>query len=362
MRIAIFNWRCFRHPQSGGAELYLHKQAMVWADAGHEVTWLTSRPAGIARKEEVDGIQFVRRGGRLSLYIGAAFEYFRLVRKADVIIDVENGIPFFTPLYARVPVVLLIFHVHTDVWKREESWLMARLGSWLEQKAMPMVYRRNLIVTISESSSKMIKQLFPARDTEIKIVYSGVAQELVPGKKAECPEIIYLGRLRRYKSIDVLLNAVSTLADLSPTLHLVGQGDDESRLKKLADSLGLQKVVFHGHLDEDKKRELLQRSWVAVNPSSMEGWGITNIEANACGTPVIGADVPGIRDSISVGKSGLLVPYGDVEALSLQLRNLIKDQNRRMELGSSAVEWAKNYSWEASALSFAEILKSVCGN
>ncbi len=362
MRIVIFNWRCFRHSQAGGAELYLHKQAAVWADAGHEVTWLTSRPAGVARKEEAEGIQFVRCGGRLSLYICAAFEFLRHFRSTDVIIDVENGIPFFTQLYARVPVVLLIFHVHTDVWKREESWLMARLGSWLEQKVMPRVYRRNMIVTISESSSKMIKQLFPSKDAKIKIVYSGVAQDLVPGKKADSPEIIYLGRLRRYKSIDVLLNAVSELADLSPILHLVGQGDDEQRLKDLAGSLGLEKVIFHGHVDEDKKRELLQRSWVAVNPSSMEGWGITNIEANACGTPVVGADVPGIRDSICVGKSGFLVPYGDVDALTLQLRNLIQDHDLRLALGSTAVDWAKNYSWEASASSFVEILESVCSD
>jgi len=349
VRIVVFNWRCFRHPQAGGSELYLHKQAALWAESGHEVVWITSRPRDAPRSEEKDGIRFVRRGGTYTVYPAAMVEFLRHSRSADVVIDVENGIPFFTALFARCPVVLLIHHVHTDVWSREAGWLMAKVGRWLEQKAMPWVYRACPIVTVSDSSAGMIRKLFRNKEHSLKIVYNGVSEDLCPGQKAERPEIVYLGRLKKYKSIDVLLEAVANLSDLNPVLHLAGQGDDEPRLKALADSLGLKDVVFHGFVSDEKKRELLQRSWVAVNPSSMEGWGVTNIEANACGTPVVGADVPGIRDSIADGTSGVLVPHADVDALTDALRGLIGDPARLEQISESSMEWAGNFSWERSA-------------
>ena len=355
MRIAIFNWRCFRHPQAGGSELYLHEQALIWAAQGHDVVWFTSRPRQTRREEVRDGIRFIRAGGTFSVYFLAAINYFRF-GKVDVVIDVENGIPFFTPLYIRVPIVLLIHHIHTDVWQREASGLMARVGAFLEGKAMPVCYRKVPIVTVSESSAKMIRELF-GRHGPIDIIYNAISADLQPGRKSETPEIIYLGRLRRYKSIDVLLRAVSQLDDLAPVIHLVGQGEDESRLRELAELLGLKNIFFHGYVAVDEKMRLLQRSWVAVNPSSMEGWGITNVEANACGTLVVGSDVPGIRDSVSVGQSGELVPYGDVDELAKSLRDFLEDDTRREEMNRTARQWAEQFSWEVSASAFMDILR-----
>lgn len=357
MQIVIFNWRCFRHPQAGGSEWYLHKQAAIWVKAGHKVVWLTSRSKGAPRREVSDGIEFRRHGGTFSVYLMAALEFFSLGRQADVVVDVENGIPFFTPLYAKCPVILLIHHVHTDVWKREAGWLTARVGLWSEHRAMPVVYRRTPIVTVSESSANMIRELFGNDCGELQIIHNGVSDELRPGDKAPCPEIIYLGRLKRYKSIDVLLRAVSKLGEINPVVHLAGQGDDEPRLKTLAESLGLQKVVFYGFVSDEKKRELLQRSWVAVNPSSMEGWGVTNIEAAACGTPVIGSDVPGIRDSVCPDQSGILFPYGDANVLAQRLRELIENTNRLDQMSRTAVEWADKFSWQKSADTFLDLMQ-----
>jgi glycosyltransferase involved in cell wall biosynthesis len=355
MRIAIFNWRCFRHPQAGGSELYLYEQARRWASQGHEVLWFTSRPSGTAREETYDGIRFFRSGGTYTVYLFAVLNYFRQAQ-VDVIIDVENGIPFFTPIYSRVPVVLLIYHIHTDVWAREASWLTAKVGSWLERKVMPAVYRRKPIVTISPSSAEMISQLFVVHQP-IRMVYSGFSDELIPGEKAERPEVVYLGRLRKYKSVDVLLRAIHRLSDLSLTLRLAGQGEDEPRLRELAASLGLTNVVFQGYVDDTDKMKLFQRAWVVVNPSRMEGWGITNIEANACGTPVVGADVPGIRDSISPGQSGLLVPHGDDKALADAIRELIVDEDRRSEMNRTSRAWADRFSWQAASEAFMKILE-----
>ena len=187
-------------------------------------------------------------------------------------------------------------------------------------------------------------------------MYNAISPDLKPGKKSVRPELIYLGRLRRYKSIDVLLHALSQLSDLGPVLHLVGQGEDEVRLRELAQSLNLSSVVFHGFVGALEKKQLLQQSWLAVNPSSMEGWGITNIEANACGIPVVGANVPGIRDSILDGKSGVLVPHGDSDILAEKIRKLIVDDKYRETMSNTAVEWAGKFSWSASADDFLTIL------
>lgn len=360
MRIMIFNWRCFRHPQAGGSELYLHKQAENWVKNGHEVIWYTSRPAGLSRREVCDGIQFVRAGGPFSVYPAATWNYL-VEPKPDVVIDVENGIPFFTPLFCRRPKVLLIHHIHTNVWKREAGARIARIGKWLEETLMPWLYRKVPIVTVSQSSADMIHDLFNVH-LPIEIVYNAISPDLVPGERAEKPEMIYLGRLRKYKSIDVLLRAIAQLPELNPVLHIVGQGEDRERLQQLAETLGLEKVLFHGFVDQSEKIRLLQRSWLAVNPSSMEGWGITNIEANACGVPVVGSDVPGIRDSIADGKSGVLVPYGDVDALTRSIEKLMNNEEYRNGLSRSAVEWARGFSWDASANCFMNVLeKTIAG-
>lgn len=346
MKIAIFNWRCFRHPQAGGSELYLYEQAKVWAVQGHEILWFTARPAGAEREERKDGIRFIRSGGMFSVYPMAAINFYRH-GKADMIIDVENGIPFFSPLFTRVPCVLLIHHIHTEVWSRETSGITARIGPLLESRAMPAVYRKIPIITVSESSAGMIADLF-GRYASIDIVHNAISSELTPGTKAAEPEIIYLGRLRRYKSVDVLLNALSLLGDKAPLLHLVGQGEDEKRLREMAAQRGLR-TVFHGFVHDAEKRRLLQRAWIAVNPSSMEGWGITNIEANACGVPVLGSDVPGIRDSISPGVSGELFPYGRADLLAGKLAEWLDDLAYLQQLSASSREWAEQFSWENSA-------------
>lgn len=354
MNILIFNWRDMTHPQAGGAEIYLYEQAKLWVAQGHRVAWICAKPPGGSSRDVQDGIEFFRMGGTYGVYACAWWQYIRLGWKPDVIIDTENGIPFFTPLYARVPVVLLIFHVHTDVWKREFSGLAARVGHWLESWLMPRVYARNQIVTISKSSETMVRELFP--ESQIELVYSAVDDAYRPGPKAESPELLYVGRLKRYKFIDVLLRAMAHLKERGCTLNIAGQGDDESRLKKLCADLELEHVNFLGFVSEEQKQELLQRAWLFVNPSSMEGWGITNIEANACGTPVLGADVPGIQDSVLEGKSGWLVPCGDERAWSERLRTLLAHPEELDALRESSIQWAANFSWEESARTFLRVL------
>ncbi len=370
MDILVVNWRDMGHPQAGGAEQYLHEQALVWVAGGHRVTWICGRGIGQQREETVSGITYLRGGGTYSVYPLAWWRYLRLKHRPDVIIDSENGIPFFMKLISRAPVVLVIHHVHTHVWRQECSPLVALLGRWLEGWLMPRVYRNCQIVTVSESSAEMIRALFSRRNAKnvspsavensprLSIIYNAVNSELYPGDKSETPELLFVGRLKRYKSIDTLLHVMSRLKDTACRLNIVGQGDDEPRLKALARELNLENVTFLGYVTADEKRRLLQRAWIFMNPSSMEGWGVTNIEANACGTPVLGADVFGIRDSVQEGKSGWLVPHGNVDAFESRVRAVLDDPESLQPISKSCLEWAENFSWKASAQAFMRLLQA----
>lgn len=277
--------------------------------------------------------------------------------KHDVIIDAENGIPFFTPLYSRIPIVLLVYHVHRDVWHREYSWLPATIGKFFETKLMPVFYRNKRIVTISAGSKTEIEDLIPS--AEVNIVHCGVQEDLAPGSKADHPEIVCVNRLKKYKCIDLVIRAVARVRIPNLTLHIIGSGDDEQRLKNLVNELGLSNVIFHGFVSEAEKLAALQRAWISVNPSPTEGWGITNIEANACGTPAVGARVPGIRDSIVDNETGLLFEPHNADDLTQKIDLLIRDKSLRKSMSKAAIKWASSFSWENSAAVFLKVLEDI---
>ncbi len=355
MNILIYSWRDMRHPQAGGAEVCLHEQSRFWLERGARIQWISSHFSGAPHHETIEGIEIFRCGGKYSVYLNAFFKSSRC-RTPDIIIDAENGIPFFTPIYAKVPVVLLIHHMHTDVWMREYAWPLATVGAVLEQRAMPRIYRNRRIVTVSDSSRKMIAELFPS--ALIDIVPNAVSPALEPGPKSERPEVLFIGRLKRYKSIDTILLAADKLRTLDIVFNIAGRGDDEKRLRQLCASLKLTNFNFLGYVSEEHKRELLQRAWMLVNPSSMEGWGIANVEAAACGTPAIGSNVPGIRDSIVEQYSGLLFEYENSAELADRIEGLVHNHAERERLAQGGVEWAARFSWGESARSMYAILES----
>ena len=236
---------------------------------------------------------------------------------------------------------------------------MAMLASVLENRLMPFVYRNTKFITISPSSQREMRQL-DLTGQSIDIVYPGVnLTSLRPGKKAAQPTVLYLGRLKAYKSVDVLIQAFASIVKRMPDARLViaGSGEEEGTLKQLAQHVGLTEAVeFAGKVSEEEKVSLLQQAWVFVNTSYMEGWGITTIEANACGTPVVAADVPGLRDSVNNPHTGFLVPHGDAQAFAQKILLLLTNNGLRYTMGRRAVTWAKQFSWEKSAQKSVELL------
>jgi glycosyltransferase involved in cell wall biosynthesis len=352
-RVLIINWRDVSHPWSGGAETYMHEIGRRLLENGMDVGWLTQRHAGSSRSESMDGIHIVRVGGRFTLYPRVALAYlFRLRGRYDVIIDCENGIPFFSPLFARIPKVLLVHHVHREIFRRETHPPIRWLGYWLEGWLMPRVYRNTPVVAVSASTRDDLVGL-GFRSERIHIVHNGVVEvPHVQRKPAREPRILCAGRLTPQKGVDVIIRAMPLVLRALPNaqLDIVGQGPDRTRLERLAWSLKLATHVrFHGYLPGPARDDVAAEAWIAVCPSAFEGWGVSCVEAGARGLPVIASNVNGLRDSVRDGITGLLVPHGDAHELADALVGLLGDPDRRAAMSAAGIEWAAAHSWERSA-------------
>lgn len=364
LNILVFNWRDIKHQWAGGAEVYLHELTKRWVKDGNSVTQFCSNGTSRPLNEKIDGVQIIRRGGFYTVYLWAFIYYFLKFRnKFDVILDCENGVPFFTPFYAKEPKFLLIHHVHQQVFKDSLKFPLSHIAQFLEAKLMPFIYRNVQVVTVSPSSKNEILK-HKLTNLEPQIVYNGVnLDKFKPGEKSNQPLILYLGRIKYYKSLHILLKSAKEVLqqELKTKIVIAGDGEEKDKLIKYASRLKiLDQVKFLGKVTEDEKIKLLQKAWVLVNPSSMEGWGITTIEANACGTPAIASDVPGLCDSVENSLTGVLIPYGNCKVFANKMLELILNKEFRENLSENSIKWANQFSWEKSAIKFYSlILKEV---
>lgn len=367
MRILIVNWRDIAHPWAGGGEVNIHEQAKRWVQQGHQVTMLGGgypiKHPGAPIDTNIDGVEIIRRGGRFTVYLRAAMHYLRHLRgKFDVVIDVANGLPMFTPLYCRTPKVLLFHHVHLKQWFVELPWPLAVFGWFVERYVVRLLYSGVRTVAISESTRQELQHVGfdPAN---VDVVRPGLDHSLygLNSVRPDPTHLVYLGRLRHYKRLDTLVRLASDLEPEFPGLHLdvIGIGEDRPYLEGLARSAGvLDRMTFHGYADEEKKVKLLQAGWVFVMPSLNEGWGISVLEANACGLPAVAFDVPGLNESIRHNETGLL--GNNYDEFRSHVRTLLLDRELRNRLASNALRWSAQFDWEVTAGEFLRVLESAC--
>ena len=356
-RILILNWRDTRHKWAGGAESYVHELAKRWVREGNTVTLFCGNDSHCLRNEVVNGVNIVRRGGLYTVYLWGFLYYILKFRgKYDVIVDSENGLPFFAPLYVKAPVLLLIHHIHQEVFRRHLKFPLSAIARFLEGSLMPRVYRNNQVITVSQSSKDDILKLGLGKKNDVSIVYPGIESSLFKKEeKAKNPLFAYIGRLKPYKNVDVAIKAFAEVAGPCPEAQLliIGEGETSTSLQGLTHELNIENnVTFTGRVSDVQKARLLARSWVVLQPSMIEGWGITVIEANAAGTPVIASDVNGLRDSVVNGQTGTLVPVKDVDAFAHAMMDFIVDAKYRKTLSDNAYSWSKNFSWDDSSKQF----------
>ncbi len=358
MKILLINWQDPANPHAGGAEIHLDEVFSRIVDAGNEVTWLASGWPGAPGRGTGRGFDLHRSGSRYTFGPASVLYYRRHLagRPFDVVVEALNKVPVYTPLWSRTPVVLLVHHLFGTTAFREASPPLAAL-TWIQERPIPRVYRDTPIQAISHSTRADLvdRGMDPAR---VEVIHPGVDLEFfrpaASPTRAELPTFLYLGRLRRYKCVDLIVRAMARLAEEGTAARLViaGKGDDEARLRELTGSLGLRDIVeFAGFVSEDEKRDLLRTAWANVLVSPKEGWGITNLEAAACGTPTIASDSPGLRESVIDRETGYLVPHGDIESLAGAMRRLATNVSVVERLGQRAIEFASGFTWDLAARS-----------
>ena len=361
MKILLVNWNDRQNPQAGGAEIHLHELFGRIAAWGHGVDLVTSGWGGAGGADAephatVDGMRVTRVGGRHSFALRARGAVRRALREKayDIVVEDVNKLPLFLPALTALPFVAIVPHLFGTTAFAEASWPVAATV-WASELPIPWVYRRAGFHAISESTRDDLVRRGVAADRVI-VIHPGLDSTWYSPDpntpRAPHPAFLYLGRLKRYKGVEYALRALAAARQVRAdvTLDICGQGDDRGRLEGITQTLGLGDAVrFLGFVAEDEKRRLLRQAWAVVFPSPKEGWGISNVEAAACGTPALASDSPGLRESVRHGVTGYLVTHGDSRGLADRMLALAADPALVARLAAAARSFAQGLSWDSAA-------------
>lgn len=365
MKILIINWQDIKNHLGGGAEVHMHEIFSRIAKKGHTVHLISCEIPGFPNYEDIDGIKIFRKGNRslFNFFVPSLYKKMDSKYNYDIVIDDINKIPFYTPLFIKKPLLAISHHFFGKSIYREAN-LIAGSYVYFSEYLVNLIYKKTPFVVVSQSTlDEFVERGF--NTSNFRIVTNAIAQENFPMNLCEKNDqltVSYFGRLKKYKSVDHLFYAFEKVKCSYPNsrLEVIGRGDYRPYLEKLAQQLKISdSVIFHGFVSEEEKVSILAKSHVVVNTSMKEGWGITNIEANACGTPVISADVPGLRDSVAKDISGLLYKYGNVDELSQKILQIFTDIDLRHKLSEGAIEWAKSFSWDKSADEMIDYMEEI---
>lgn len=367
LRVLCLSWRDRENPEAGGSETFVERTAEVLTDRGHEVTLFTSGFPGAAREARHGRVRVLRRGNRFTTYLAGLLHTARHRSAYDIVIDVQNGVPFWSPLASRVPVVNVVHHVHHDQWRTFFPRPVAALGWFLESRVAPRVYRNSRYVTVSEATRDELAGLGVVAE-RVDLIYSGNDQPegleryaLLP--RTPRPSIVVLGRLVPHKQVELAIDVVAELRreGRDVDLHIVGGGYWQPQLTQHARTCGVADLVtMHGFVDERTKHTLLASGWIVLMPSGKEGWGLTIVEAGLHATPTIAfRHAGGPRESIVDGVTGFLVD--DLPQMTRRARELLDDRGLRNQLGANARSFAMTFDWTDTGLLLEQTLLSVLG-
>ena len=355
-RVHMLSWRDLDDVEAGGSEVHAANVARLWAEAGIEVALRTSYAQGHPPRVTRDGYQVFRRAGRYLVFPRAiASELLGRHGDADALVEIWNGMPFFSPLWERKPKVVLLHHVHAEMWKMvlgDDAPLLAKAGELLEAKVAPALYRRTRIVTLSQSSKDEMVDQLRFRPERVDVVPPGIDQRFAPGgERAEHPLVVAVGRLVPVKRYDLLIRAAAHARRAVPdlTLTIVGEGYERAMLDEVVHDVdGTEWVTFAGHSSDAELVALYRRAWLVASASAREGWGMSLTEAAACATPTVATRIPGHVDAVLDGITGILAE-GTVDALGDAIARVAGDTALRTRLADAAVTHAAAFSWEATA-------------
>lgn len=370
MRILVLSWRDLQSPRAGGAERVTFEHMRRWAAAGHDVTLFTASYAGAAAEDEWSGVRIIRRASEKTIHLAAQHWFRRQRQPVDLIVDEIHGLPFCSiPLvYAGIPRIAWIFEVLHDIWFSMYPLPVASVGRIVE-KATLRWYGHCRIPFVTDSQSAAADLVASGIGAEhITVIAPAIDRAPLPHlpEKERRPTLIVVGRIVRSKRVEDALTALAHVRRQAPDcqLWIIGAGADDyvAELRRLAAQLAVaDSVQFLGRVDEEEKYARLARAHVLIHPSQREGWGINVIEANAMGTPAVGYRVPGLRDSIMHGETGLLCPPRDPLSMAEHLRSLLAAPSAYRLMQERALAWSSRFTWDAAAARSLEVIARVTG-
>jgi glycosyltransferase involved in cell wall biosynthesis len=375
LRIAIANWRDPWHPEAGGAEVYAWEMARGLLRRGAEVTFVTARAEGQRTREQRDGVQIVRFGGRFTVYPLVLAWLLRRRRAFDAVIDCQNGIPFFTPwvLPRTVPVFCVLHHVHDVQFGVHFPPVMAAIGRMLEGPVARVTYRRRQSVTVSRSTATAMAERLRWAGP-VHIIPNGLGAEafMLPPEALSRPAkagaagtgtLTWVGRIVAHKQAGLVLDIADRVRDSGLTIEVIGRGPGSAELANRISRRGLGDVVrLRGFLSEEAKRAAVGASLLHLNTSLSEGWGLCVLEAAALGVPTVAYDVEGLRDSVRDGETGWLARAGErIEDVTERALKELADPVRQAEMAAACRAWARRFDWDVSAGRFANLIAAATG-
>jgi glycosyltransferase involved in cell wall biosynthesis len=356
-RVHMLSWRDLEDVEAGGSEVHASTVARLWAQAGLDVTLRTSYAQGQARTVTRDGYRVIRRAGRYLVFPRAVgSELVGRHGPRDALVEIWNGMPFFSPLWARGPRVVVVHHVHAEMWKMvlgDDAPWAATMGDLIERRIAPPAYRRSRIVTLSQSSKDDIVELMRIPARNIDVVPPGIDPRFTPaGDKSPHPLVVAVGRLVPVKRHERLIRAVATARKTRGDIELtiIGEGYERPALEAVVREVdGTDWVTFAGHVSDNDLVAFYRRAWVVASTSAREGWNMSLTEAAACGTPAVATNIPGHRDAVVENESGLLVDREDEDGFARALLRVLDDDVERARLAAGALAHAARFTWEATA-------------
>jgi glycosyltransferase involved in cell wall biosynthesis len=360
MRILWFNWRDIKHPEAGGAEVLTHEVMLRLARMGYNMTLFCPSFPNALKKEIIDGVEIIRSGGKYTVYKKAK-QFYKMNRDHyDFIIDEINVKPFLsTQIIGSKPILALFHQLVLEEWFYETRFPLNYLCYYYLERKWLSSYKDIPTATVSRSSEQALKEYGFNRVFILPMGLSVKPLEKVEEKES-LPTIIFIGRLKRHKLPDHALRAFSLIKEEFPDskMWIIGDGLMRNQLERM----NIKDVTFYGHVKNELKYDLLRKAHILLMPSVREGWGLVVTEANAMGTPVVAYDVPGLRDSVIDGKTGVLVKDNSPQKLAHRTISLLTDRALLKKYSANALAFSTQFSWENTTAAFDKIIRELTSN
>ncbi len=364
---------------SGGVEARTYYLAKYLAK-NNNVSVICTRQPGTPKTENLAGIKIIRVGPARRYNAGAqvtailqiaGFIHSAIQEGSKIKADIVDGGNFLAHLISKeisrknkIPVVYWYPDVFLGQWIKTSGPVAGSAG-WLMEKFNLLRHPDHFIAISSVTANKLTKVGIPK--SKITVISCGVDGKEFVGKikKKEPITIVCISRLVRYKRVKDLILAFALLCKnrLDLNLKIIGRGPEEKNLRKLCDALKItQKVSFENNLKRIDLIERIKSASIFCLPSSVEGFGISVIEAAAAETPYVVSDIEVFKMITKNGQGGLIFKLGDIKDLANKLETLIEDQNLYNKKQIEVKNLAKSYDWNEIARQTEKLYRKIIEN